>query len=170
MKVFVADTGPILHLHQIGALECLRHLGKVSTTPQVAQEVHVLAPKLAGQGWPGWLIVEEPSAVASREANAWVWAGLVDAGEAEALAHARQARPDCFLTDDTEARELAGILGLEARGTLGIILTVTTRGFLDHSAALKLLDKLEQDSTLWLSARVKRTAREALEKIFKPRI
>ena len=166
MRLFVADTGPLLHLHQIGAVQLLPQLGEVWTTPVVAQELQRHAPELCGAAWPPWLRVAEVSVSAQMQAHQWRQAGLLHAGEAEALAHARELHPDAFLTDDGDAREFARIYGLESRGTLGIVLLAATRGLVSGEEAARLLDQLEVASTLWLSPRVARAAREALQIIF----
>lgn len=165
MKLFVADTGPLLHLHQIGATQLLLQLGEVWTTPAVAEELQRHAPELCGAAWPGWLRVAEVSESAQMQAHQWQQAGLLHAGEAEALAHAREWHPDAFLTDDGDAREFARICGLEARGTLGIVLLAAARGLVTGGEAARLLDQLEINSTLWLSPRIAKAAREALQVI-----
>jgi predicted nucleic acid-binding protein len=48
--------------------------------------------------------------------------GLLDAGQAEAIALARQLKANWFLTDDTAARVLSASFGLEVHGSLGIVL------------------------------------------------
>ena len=44
MKVIVADTGPVLHLHQAGALDLLPALGEIHITPTVIAELRWHAP------------------------------------------------------------------------------------------------------------------------------
>ena len=82
MRLFVADTGPLLHLHQIGAVQLLPQLGEVWTTPVVAQELQRHAPELCGAAWPPWLRVAEVSVSAQMQAHQWRQAGLLHAGEA----------------------------------------------------------------------------------------
>ena len=164
MKVFVADTGPLLHLHQIEMLNLLPALGEIWTTPTVWREF----TRHAGEGSPpAWLHVAQPSASASERASRWVQAGLLHAGEAEALALACESAPDAILSDDTDAREMARTCGVGSRGTLGIILLAAVRGVLAREDAAEALRKLEVISTLWLSAKVRRAAREALAEIYK---
>ena len=164
MKVFVADTGPLLHLHQIGMLNLLPALGEIWTTPTVWSEFL----RHAGDSPPpGWLHIMHPSASASERASRWVQAGLLHGGEAEALALACESAPDAILSDDADAREMARTCGVASRGTLGIILLAAARGVLARGEATEALRKLEVSSTLWLSAKVRHAAREALAEIFK---
>jgi predicted nucleic acid-binding protein len=51
------------------------------------------------------------------QATRWLQVGLLDIGEAEAIALARQLNANWFLTDDAVARVLATSLGLEVHGS-----------------------------------------------------
>jgi len=89
----------------------------------------------------------------------------LDAGEAEAIALARQVQADWFLTDDAAARLFAQALGLEVHGSLGIILWAAAVGHLNRAAAEGALNRLAQ-SALWVSAKVLAEARSALDQLF----
>jgi len=89
----------------------------------------------------------------------------LDAGEAEAIALARQIQADWFLTDDAAARLFAQALGLEVHGSLGIVLWAAVAGHLNRAAAEAVLNRLAQ-SSLWVSARVLAEARSALDQLF----
>jgi predicted nucleic acid-binding protein len=93
VRLFVADTGPLLHLHQIGATTLLPLLGEVWTTPAVAQELQRHAPELCGAAWPSWLRVAEVSAAAQVQAHQWRQAGLLHAGQSIHVARGGQVAP-----------------------------------------------------------------------------
>ena len=80
MKRLVADTGPILHLHQGGALHLLPLIGEIALAPTVLAEVRRHARGL----WPGrmpvWSKLDSFSAIASQRALAWQQAGLLHGG------------------------------------------------------------------------------------------
>lgn len=69
-----------------------------------------------------------------------------------------------FLTDDAAARLLATSLGLQARGSLGVILWLAGQQKLSHHEASRHLENLARTS-LWVSSRVLAEARSALEKL-----
>jgi len=71
MKRLVADTGPILHLHQAGGLHLLPLIGEVITAPAVLAEVRIHAPALWSGGLPPWLKPGALSATANQRAQAW---------------------------------------------------------------------------------------------------
>jgi len=166
MKLVVTDTGPLLHLHQIGAVELVSKLGEVHATPKVWEELQHHAPNFSAIAPSSWLKVYQPSAAAAQTASQWVQARILHAGEAEALAYAQEIRADFFLTDDTAARAMGESLGLQVRGSLGVILFAAASGILDQTMSDKTLANLEQHSSLWMSSKVKSAARNALAKIF----
>jgi predicted nucleic acid-binding protein len=166
MMLVVTDTGPLLHLHQIGAVVLLTHLGEIHVTPTVLSELRRHAPSFFTHGMPAWLIQTQPSSTALLQASRWVNAQMLDAGEAEALAFAHEAKAGIFITDDTAARTLGESLGLQVRGTLGVVLYNAASGHLDQPAALQILTDLEQRSTLWMSAKVKAAVRTGISQIF----
>ncbi len=164
VRCVVSDTGPLLHLVEAGSLHLLEPIGEVHIPGMVDREMRQReASWLTSK--PHWIeltVLVEPHAT---EAHAWQQAGLLDAGEAEAIALARQLRADWLLTDDAPARLLAQSLGLEVHGSLGVVLWAAAVGHLTHAQAEAALDNLA-DSSLWISARVFAEAKAALDKLF----
>jgi predicted nucleic acid-binding protein len=99
------------------------------------------------------------------QATKWQQVGLLDAGEAEAIALAQQLNANWFLTDDAAARILAASLGLEVHGSLGIVLWAAAMRYLSRGDAESALDRLAH-SSLWLSVGVLAEARAALDRLF----
>ena len=165
MKRLVADTGPILHLHEAGALHLFQFIGEVLLAPLVLAELRVHAPAL----WPGqpprWANAQTLSPVAQQRAVEWQHAGLLQGGEAQALALALETKPDWFLTDDAGARLMAESLGIETHGSIGIILWSAATRLIQKPEAGTLLAGLEK-SSLWMSPRVRAKARAALTRLF----
>lgn len=161
-RCVVSNTGPLLHLSEAGALDLLPLTGSIHVPAGVEAELVRWVPDWSA---PEWLTVDMLQERPATEANAWREAGLLDAGEAAALALARQLSADWFLTDDAAARLLAGTLGLEVHGSLGVVLWAAAAGHFDHADARSVLDRLTQ-SSLWLSARVLTEARDSLDRLF----
>lgn len=164
MKLVVSNTGPLLHLSQAQALDLMALLGEIHIPPAVVAEAarHISTWTIAP---PNWISVTSLEPTHARQAQAWRRAGLLDWGEAEALALARQLNADWFLTDDTAARVLATSFGIEVHGSLGIALWAAAAGHLNRAEAEAALTRLA-GSTLWLSARVLQEANNALDQIF----
>jgi len=111
------------------------------------------------------MYVDELVSPYAKEAEMWREAGLLDPGEAEAIALAKQIEANWLLTDDATARLFAQALGFEVHGSLGIVLWAAAKGHFDRASAEAALDRLSH-SSLWISPRVLEEARDALRKIF----
>lgn len=164
MRCVVSNTGPVLHLSEAQALSLMSRTGEVHIPKAVDMEIAQHDPV-----WqihrPDWMHIDVLTAPHDAEAMAWYQAGMLDAGEAEAVALARQMNAHWLLTDDAAARLLAQSLGLEVHGSLGVVLWAAAIGQLDRASAEATLDRLAQTS-LWVSARVLAEASAALEQLF----
>ena len=107
----VSDTGPLLHLHEAALLMLLEQAGAIAIPPAVDNEMvqHV-------QEWhtdkPQWITVTPVCTPYAAQATEWQQSGLLEAGEAEAIALTRQLSAAWFLTEDATARLFAASLGL----------------------------------------------------------
>ncbi|MBX3279915.1 MAG: hypothetical protein KF868_18085 [Acidobacteria bacterium] len=164
MRTIVSNTGPLLHLIESQLLALLEPAGEVRIPPAVSIEISRHARNWSLSQTP-WIQIAPLIAPHDAQAVGWVQAGLLDVGEAEALALAQQLAADWFLTDDAAARVLASTLGVEAHGSLGVVLWAAATGSLKRDSALTALDRLAQ-SSLWISVRVLAEAREALNQFF----
>lgn len=162
MKVIVCDAGPLIHLSEADCLDLLRPAGNLFLPYRVAIEVRS-AVSLA-EAWPAFLEIVELDPHERKQADMWQAVGGLHAGEAEALVLAQRRRADWFLTDDATTRLFVSLLGLEVHGSLGIILWNAAKGYLGRDEAESALNRLEATS-LWLSNRIRREARQALEEI-----
>lgn len=164
MKIIVSDTGPLLHLAEANALDLLKQAGEVYIPATVEAEFRYHNNNLTPQK-PDWLKTTPLSPTHKEQALLWQQAGLIHAGEAEAIALTMQLSADWLLTDDAAARLFAKSFQLETRGSLGVILWAAATGKLSQPDAQTLLDNLTR-SSLWLSPRVIVEAHVALKKIY----
>jgi predicted nucleic acid-binding protein len=164
LRRVVCDTGPILHLQEARTLSVLESLGQLYLPPAVQREILARRPDWQ-RGKPPWLEITDLDARAAEIAAGWLQAGLLDRGEAEALALATQVKADWFLTDDAAARVVASQQGFEVHGSLGVVLWAAATGHLGQAEAEASLAALEA-SSLWISVRVLGEARAALRQIF----
>jgi predicted nucleic acid-binding protein len=118
-------------------------------------------------GWqkPAWLKVQSLNSTSLEASTTWQQAGLLDFGEAEAIALAQQINAEWFLTDDAASRLFAQSVGLEVHGSLGVVLWSAAIGHLGRSDAESTLNQLAA-STLWISSRVMDEAHAALDDLF----
>ena len=159
LRQVVCDTGPILHLHEVGALDLLQRVGEITIPPVVAEELERLVPNSR----PLWIAVRDlvKNPVGWRD---WVEAGVLDPGEAQALGLVLEIGATWFLTDDTAARLVASRLKIEVHGSLGVVLWAVATKHLSGEDAAAVLEALFL-SSLWISPRVQSEARRALVRI-----
>lgn len=163
MRCVVSNTGPLLHLSEAKALALLGRTGEVYIPKAVDMEMAQQNPLWQTQR-PDWIHVHALMASYETEAVAWHQAGLLDFGEAEAVALARQMNAHWLLTDDAAARLFAQALGVEVHGSLGVVLWAAAVGHLNRVEAEDTLDLLAQ-SSLWISAKVLAEAKAALNQM-----
>jgi len=73
----------------------------------------------------------------------------------------RSVLADWLLTDNAAARVVGTLMGLEAHGSLGVILWAAVAGHIARDRAFALVEKLAK-SSLWISPRILDEARQAL--------
>lgn len=114
MKIVISDANCLMRLDDAGLLWLLQKLyTNVFITPTVVEEF--------GQPLPDWLLIIQPH-------TQYTGPIRIDRGEASALALAVELETECLLlTDDQRARRAALLLGVEVRGTLGILLVARQR-------------------------------------------
>jgi predicted nucleic acid-binding protein len=115
VRQLVSDTGPLLHLHEAASLDLLQHAGAIAIPTAVECEMvqHVRAWRTCK---PQWITVTPVRTPYDAQATEWQESGLLEGGEAEAIALARQLSAAWFLTDDTAARVFATVLGWKCMG------------------------------------------------------
>jgi len=168
MRLIVCDTGPILHLIEAKLLYLLNQLGKVYIPKMVDTEIDELVP-LWNKRKPEWLQVVSLYPNEVKQAESLYLAGLLGLGEAEAIILAKRIKAKWFLTDDTEARIFANLLGLEVHGSLGIVLKSAAIGLLNYNEARNALKRLSKTS-LWISEKILLEAYEAIEMMFNKKL
>ena len=164
MRLVVCDTGPLLHLSEVGRLDLLSAAGEVVIPAAVADELTRRLPEW-GLRKPDCIRIDALDPVHADQAVAWEASGMLHAGEAESLALALQLNCDWYLTDDTAARVFASSLGIEVHGTIGVVLWAASNGATSRSETESLLDRLANESSLWISPRVITEAKSGLDQL-----
>ena len=118
----VSNSTPLIALSRIRRLHLLRELFSEVTIPAAVYDEVVIA----GDGRAGgpevenaqWIIHHQ---VKNKDLVAFLRISL-DAGEAEAIALAKEINADLVLLDDNDGRNIAGSVGINFTGTIGILL------------------------------------------------
>ncbi len=135
----VADSGPIIHLREIGAEKALS-VFSVVVPPAVAQEVKGAALHATIDSNFDNNLVQ----ILQNEFNL----GLA---ESQCIALAKARNIQLLLTDDLEARTTAKNLGLEPHGTVGILLRAYHVGIFSKKQSIGFVQWLKSDSTLYIT-------------------
>ena len=148
-SLVVCDAGPLIHLDEIGALDLLADFARVLVPPAVWSEVLRHRPAVLSGHTPTLeRIAPELPAPPDLETLSQVL-GL-HAGESEALRLALAHPSALLITDDTAARLAATSLGIQARGTIGILIRAIRRNQRTKPQVLELLRSLPTSSTMHL--------------------
>ena len=130
MTAVVADTSPLVALHQISLMRILPALfGVILIPPAVAQEA-------ISVNLESWIEIRQ----LQQEIPAAVIHADVELGESEAISLALEVRASQLIVDDLQARRLATSLGLSIIGTTGLLLAAKQKGLI--SAVRQPLDDL----------------------------
>ncbi len=167
-EMIVSNSGPLIHLAKVGRIELIRDIfGEVIIPHEVKLEV-VDRGKDEGMGdaflieseiEDGWIVIDKSNNLKVKEIAK---SAGIDIGEASAIMLAR--RKKCpVLIDDLAARRFAAGLGLEAVGSIGVLIRSTKMQKISKNEALEVLDKLAR--VMWLSIDVYEDARMIIEKL-----
>jgi predicted nucleic acid-binding protein len=144
-------------------ISLLQQAGDILIPPAVNLE---LERQITGWNSLDWLSIHRLENEHTKNAQSWVHNDQLDPGEAEAIGLALQMKADWLLTDDAQARRFAERLALEVHGSVGLLLWAVAAGHLhDREQANAALDALTS-SSLWISKRVLREARKAIDILF----
>jgi len=150
----VADTGPILYLVPIGAVDVLNPLYGGIVMPQtVANELQAAGASEAVRSWvarrPGWCEIrpDRPSDISLQ---------FLDPGERAAITLASSFDLSRLLIDDWEGRVEAARRNLPVAGTLGVLVEAHRAQLLDSDTALARLQRTNFYLSATLIDRVRR--------------
>jgi predicted nucleic acid-binding protein len=147
----VVDSSTLIHLSAIGRCVLLKELfGTLTLPPAVWREVVEQGRDRAGVGEleaayrEGWLEIRAPG-------NEPLLRSLLyelDEGEAEVIALAVEQRADLVLLDETEARRIASVFGLEKTGAIGVLIRAKLEGRIE---SLRVdLDRIRTETGFWV--------------------
>jgi len=161
MKTVVTDAGPVIHLAEADVLPVLTVLGDVIAPKAVGDEVSCI---LNNRAWKETVQIVVPDSVQMQQAQMLCSVAGLHLGEAQAIVLAQSLGGTVLLTDDAAARLYATRVGMEVRGSLGLVLASVAKGKLTYDQGHNALHRLRQ-SSLWLSGKVFEEALGVLREI-----
>lgn len=149
MPEAIADTGPVLHLHEIGCLAALNIFESVLLPDRVAAELETrgIDPlDLERVGIASQTIEVEPAEIESLRFSA------PDLQEADLavlfVAESRKSARIPTLTDDLALRSSLESRGLPVSGSFGILVRAYAEGHFDRRDLVQHVDRLLNHSSL----------------------
>ncbi len=165
MLEIVSNTGPVIHLAQIGRFDLLGVFSKIFIPRGVYEEIS-LVDKPGGEELKEAqnikVVVVPPKDIENLRRGLADF--KLDEGELQSLFLCRKLKIDYFFTDDLEARRAAKYLKLEVHGSAGIIALAYREGLIGLEEAKKALNDLYEVSSLFITKAIVDIATEELEK------
>ena len=157
--VVVADASPLIFLSRLGLLHLLSDLYGIVLVPRAAHS-EVTADEEASGALAvrdaDWIQVADPTENQPLQQAAQE---ELDAGEAAAIRLALERDADLLLIDERQGRRVARRLGLEIKGTLGILVASRREGLLEELRPI--LEKLIEVGA-WVTEDLVRATLEAV--------
>jgi len=165
MSEAISDTGPVLHLAEIGALSVLTIFEKVFVSNLVDEELlsHGIDLAVEGQRWPE--LTFEAKTVGQERVTGLLRELAVfklHRADASIIALADDLRMKPILTDDMELRKALESKSHEAVGCIGVAVRAYKLKKLTREALEDLTDDLFSRSSLHLSKGFRQFVREML--------
>jgi predicted nucleic acid-binding protein len=148
----VCDAGPLIHLDQLGSLDLLSDFEPLLVPEEVWTEVLRHRPQALPRPFA---LAPVRVGTADADSRALTRAFSLDAGETACLALLADRKGALFLTDDAAARLVAGQLGIETHGTLGLLIRGVRKGTRTPKQILQVLEDLPARCTLHVSQKLR---------------
>jgi len=150
VSYIVCDTGPIIHLDELGCLDLLCDFKEILLPISVVEEIEKHRPVALTAKLPFRVLRDQNPADERLLAMCRIFA--LDIGETEALT-IMESHPDAiFLTDDASARMVAERMGFKVHGAIGIIVRSIRRKQKSPEEALSILSRIPSRSTLFIKS------------------
>jgi len=147
-RSIVCDTGPIIHLDELGCLDLLTDFDKILLSLSVVEEIEKHRPIALTVKLPFQVSRAQHPAEEHLAAMCRIFA--LDRGETDSLIM-MESHPDAlFLTDDASARMVAERMGFRVHGTIGIIVRAIRQGRKSPAEVLSIISSIPSRSTLFI--------------------
>lgn len=154
MIVAVSNSGPLIHLAQVGLLELVFKIYDVILIPQSVYDEIVVRGK--EEGHSDAIILEQAiinknikvEKVKNETLN--ISSSKLHQGEINTILLVLQSKVEIILLDDEEVRIFARKLKINVKGTLGILIELFSNGLLKLEEAFQYLKKI--NAIMYLSS------------------
>jgi predicted nucleic acid-binding protein len=149
----IADTGPLLHLAEIGCLAALGAFQRLLIPDLVVDELRRHGVDVRLVDVPELTVSTVPPRRYERVSRVANSAGVsIQAADAQVLALVlARRRRDVVLTDDLALRRIVEGRHVVAVGSVGVLVRASSQGLMDDAELRRSIDALFERSTLYLS-------------------
>jgi len=153
LEIAVADTGPVLHLAEIGCLRLFELFERLLISQQVRAELRALsvlsrAITILGER----LRIEEvlPYEISEAQRNAADF--KLQKADLSVIALAHKVSPNIVLTDDLRLRKALESQRFTVVGSVGVLVRAFRMGLINRAELEDAVDRLLDDSSLYTSS------------------
>ncbi len=155
IRIAVSDTGPIIHLSEVGCFHCLRIVENLLIPKAVESEIRSKnAPGKNELRNASWITAKELHGIQKEKADKIAKDFGIELADSEAIVLAKTNDIKFLFTDDKSAREIAEYYDLEVHGSAGILARAYRNKILSYEEVKEALKRLHQDSSLFITDRV----------------
>ena len=152
----VFDSGPLIHLSEVGVLHILDLFKQKVTSDIILSEVGRYISKVNESYLrESFSVYSHNAKLVSDQLATIAKIYSLDYGEISALALINSLKPEreiLFFSDDSAARMAAEGLGIASVGTIGIVVKSATEKIIGKENALKLLESIPLVSSLYIKS------------------
>ncbi len=147
-RSIVCDTGPIIHLDELGCLDLLADFEQILLSLSVVEEIEKHRPVTLTAKLPFQVLRAQDHTEERLAAMCRIFA--LDRGETDSLIIMDCHPGALFLTDDASARMVAERMGFRVHGTIGIIVRAIRKGRKSPAEVLSIVGSIPSRSTLFI--------------------
>ena len=147
----ISDSGPIIHLSEIGQIGCLSLFQPVFVPKPVYEEIKAKSLPGFEEIDREFFCVERITRADSAHIKNISKRYKLSLTDASVLALAHRIKAKIVFTDDLEIREVAKLIGLTPAGTMGILIRAYRENHLSIKKLDVALDNLLSKSSLYIT-------------------
>lgn len=164
IKKAVTNSGPIIHLSEIGYFDLLKIVQKLYTPKTVKKEINRKnAPGKNELEKAKWIIIKDLNEKDKEKAQLISKDFGIEQTDSETILLALNMNINLIFSDDLNMREVAELHGLEVHGTAGILARAYREGLLDYEEVKEAVNKLYKESSLYITQRVYRIVLDLID-------
>lgn len=163
-RVAVCDSGPIIHLSEIGLIECLDLFSPVYIPHAIYEEIKAKRGPGFGEVEGGIFEIRKAYKKDQKLIETFLEHYILSQADASVLALAKRLGAEIVFTDDLDLRDAVKSQKMTPVGTIGILLRAHREGYLSMGDINGALDDLLDRSSLYITGGLMAMAKRAVRR------